>query len=250
MKTENKIFFRLALLLICLFINSACSVKNLQRQSLPGEIYQIRKGDTLSEISRRYQISIDEIVETNGIKNYRTIGVGDYLFLPTLSKEQPVNDKKYAPPKKVGRSKVAQKDNKKIKNKVTKDDGVKIDLVMPVKKGVIVQKFDETPESLFEGIGINAHKGTPVLAAANGTVIYVNENVDRFGRMVIVKHANHFVSIYAHLEKIIVADKAVVKVGDVLGAVGTSGGVETPRLFFQLRKNRLPVDPERYLGKR
>ena len=243
MNYPKKIIARLSLLIAISVVIASCSVKILQRQAMPGEIYQIRKGDTLSEISRRYQVSIDEIVETNGIKKQSSISVGDYLFLPTIIKEQYVKKKQVSPVKKASSVKVAHR----TKHKKVKDDGAKIALIMPVKKGAIFQKFDDAPESLFEGIGIRVPKGTAVLAAANGTVIYVNENVDRFGRMVILKHSDGFVSIYAHLEKIIVAERVNVKAGDVLGAVGTSGGVETPRLFFQVRKNRLPVDPEIYL---
>jgi len=122
-----------------------------------------------------------------------------------------------------------------------------IDLIWPVKDGVVFKVFDERPESLFEGIALGAPMGASVRAVAKGSVIYVAQNVNRFGKMVIIKHDKDFVTIYAHLDKILVSKGKTVKSGDVIGHLGVSGGVSSPRLYFQVRKNRLPVDPQRYL---
>lgn len=69
----------------------------------------------------------------------------------------------------------------------------------------------------------------------------------QYGRIVIVKHEEPFVTIYAHLDEVSVTKGHKVKRLDSLGTVGTTGGVDSPRLYFQVRKNRTPVDPERYL---
>lgn len=215
-------------LLVGLF---ACSLKNQRDQELPGSLYQVKSGDTIGTISRRYKMSAAEIMEVNGVLEATGLRIGQYLFIPETEI--------------VPSSKAAVA---KIKTPV-EDDGKSINLILPVNKGVLFRVFDKTPERLFEGIALGAPQDTPVRAAAKGEVIYVAENVNRFGRMIIIKHDQNFVSLYAHLQRIDTVKGKIVEQGEFIGAVGTSGGVESPRLYFQVRKNRIPVDPERYLSK-
>ncbi len=209
----------------------ACSLKNQRDQELPGSLYQVKRGDTIGAISRRYKISAAEIMEVNGVLEATGLKVGQYLFIP---------ETEVFPSSKAAVAKI------KIP---IEDDGKTVNLILPVSKGVLFRVFDKTPERLFEGIALGAPQNTLVHAAAKGEVIYVAENVNRFGRMIIIKHDETFVSLYAHLERIDIAKGKLVVQGEVIGAVGTSGGVESPRLYFQVRKNRIPVDPERYLSK-
>jgi len=93
------------------------------------------------------------------------------------------------------------------------------------------------------GINIAAPAGTPVRAAENGTVIYVGSGVEGYGNLILIRHANGYVSAYANLNAMSVAKGAVVNRGDTIGTAGATGAVSSPQLHFELRKGATPVDP-------
>ena len=93
------------------------------------------------------------------------------------------------------------------------------------------------------GINIEAPEGSSVRAAENGEVIYVGNAVEGYGNLVLIKHANGFVSAYAHLNTIGVVKGDAVTRGDAIGTVGMTGSVSRPQLHFELRKGATPVDP-------
>ena len=93
------------------------------------------------------------------------------------------------------------------------------------------------------GINIAAPAGTPIRAAENGTVIYVGSGVEGYGNLVLIRHANGYVSAYANLKDIGVAKGASVNRGDSIGTAGMTGAVTSPQLHFELRKGATPVDP-------
>jgi murein DD-endopeptidase MepM/ murein hydrolase activator NlpD len=93
------------------------------------------------------------------------------------------------------------------------------------------------------GINIEAPEGAAIRAAENGTVIYVGSGVEGYGNLVLIRHANGYVSAYAHLKSMSVAKGDVVNRGDNIGAAGMTGSVKRPQLHFELRKGATPVDP-------
>jgi murein DD-endopeptidase MepM/ murein hydrolase activator NlpD len=93
------------------------------------------------------------------------------------------------------------------------------------------------------GINIDAPEGSAVRAAENGTVIYVGSGVEGYGNLILIRHANGYVSAYAHLKSMSVAKGDVVNRGDSIGAAGMTGSVSRPQLHFELRKGATPVDP-------
>lgn len=93
------------------------------------------------------------------------------------------------------------------------------------------------------GINIEAPEGASIRAAENGTVIYVGSGVEGYGNLILIRHANGYVSAYAHLKSMSVAKGDVVNRGDSIGAAGMTGSVSRPQLHFELRKGATPVDP-------
>ena len=92
------------------------------------------------------------------------------------------------------------------------------------------------------GIDINAPLGEPVRAVSFGTVIYIG-NVKGYGDIIILDHGGNVVTLYAHLSKILVKLNGQVAKGEIIGQVGTSGGVPSPRLHFEVRVEGKPVNP-------
>ncbi|HWW25243.1 MAG TPA: M23 family metallopeptidase, partial [Caulobacter sp.] len=87
--------------------------------------------------------------------------------------------------------------------------------------------------------------GTPVRAAAAGEVVYAGNQVPGFGNLVLVKHADGWVTAYAHLSSTEVKMRQQVAQGATLGAVGQTGGVTEPQLHFEVRYAPTPKDKAR-----
>ena len=89
---------------------------------------------------------------------------------------------------------------------------------------------------------------TPVLSAENGVVVYTGNELRGFGNLVLVRHADGWVTAYAHTEEILVRRGDTVRRGQPIGRVGSSGNVAQPQLHFEVRKGTRAVDPSRMLG--
>ena len=102
---------------------------------------------------------------------------------------------------------------------------------------------------ISNGIDITAARGAPFRAAADGVVSYAGSEVAIYGGLILISHGGGWVSAYGHAERIDVARGQAVKAGQVLGAAGQSGFADSPKLHFELRKDRKPVDPLLHLPK-
>jgi murein DD-endopeptidase MepM/ murein hydrolase activator NlpD len=96
-----------------------------------------------------------------------------------------------------------------------------------------------------DGLNIRATSGAKVGAAANGEVVYAGDQVPGFGNLVLVKHADGWVTAYAHLSRIDVKMRDPVMQGQQIGAVGSTGGVAEPQLHFEVRYAPSPQDKAR-----
>ena len=96
-----------------------------------------------------------------------------------------------------------------------------------------------------DGLNIRAAAGEPVRAAAAGEVVYAGDQVPEFGNLVLVKHADGWVTAYAHLSRADVKMRQTVTQGQQIGTVGSSGGVAEPQLHFEVRYAPSPKDKAR-----
>lgn len=111
--------------------------------------------------------------------------------------------------------------------------------------GRVVQGFAETSK----GIALGGSSGDAVLAAADGKVIFSGNGPRGYGNLVIVKHANDMLSVYAHNRSLAVKEGQVVRKGQKVAELGDTGG-SSPRLHFEIRQQGKPVDPLTVLPKR
>jgi murein DD-endopeptidase MepM/ murein hydrolase activator NlpD len=122
------------------------------------------------------------------------------------------------------------------------------DFMWPV-SGRVVSGFGRTAEGLRnDGVNIAVPHGTPVRAAADGTVTYVGNELKGYGNLLLIKHDNGFVTAYAHADRISVERGERVRRGDVVGYSGSTGDVTQPQLHFEIRQGTRPVNPTAYLG--
>jgi murein DD-endopeptidase MepM/ murein hydrolase activator NlpD len=110
--------------------------------------------------------------------------------------------------------------------------------------GRIIQGFNAGND----GINIAVPEGTAVKAAEDGVVAYAGDELKGYGKLVLIRHPNGFVSAYANNQDITVKKGDSVKRGQVIAKSGQSGNVASPQLHFELRKGSTPVDPTQYLA--
>ena len=99
------------------------------------------------------------------------------------------------------------------------------------------------------GWDISGEAGDPIYSAADGKVIYAGSGIKGFGRLVIVKHDNDYLSAYAHNRRILMKEGAQVRRGDLIAEMGDSGAERT-KLHFEIRKAGKPTDPVEFLPER
>jgi LysM repeat protein len=122
--------------------------------------------------------------------------------------------------------------------------------VWPVRGEILFDFGPKATGQSNDGLNIQASTGEPVQAAADGNVVYAGDQVPGFGNMVLIKHADGWVTAYCHLSKVEVKMQQNVTQGQEIGQVGSTGGVSEPQLHFEIRyaPNPLerirPIDPK------
>lgn len=117
-----------------------------------------------------------------------------------------------------------------------------IEFIWPA-KGKLLAGFSEPSN---KGIDIAGKLGAPVLAAAPGRVMYTGSGIRGYGKLIVIKHADGFNSVYAHNKTILVKEGQNVARGQEIGEIGDTEA-DTPMLHFEIRKSGKPVDPLKYL---
>jgi lipoprotein NlpD len=120
-------------------------------------------------------------------------------------------------------------------------DSEDVDWMWPV-KGKVLSGFTETTK----GMDIAGRKGLPVLAAAGGRVVYAGTGLRGYGKLVIIKHNNTWLSAYAHNDNILVKEQQDVRKGQKIAEMGSSDSDQV-KLHFEVRRQGKPVDPVKIL---
>src|SRR5262249_41566408 len=97
------------------------------------------------------------------------------------------------------------------------------------------------------GINIEVPEDTPIKSAGDGVVIYAGSGLKGLGNLALVRHADNYVTVYAHAKELKVKRGDQIKRGDIIGRSGRTGNVSTPQLHFEVRKDSAPLNPLRFL---
>ena len=109
-------------------------------------------------------------------------------------------------------------------------------------RGAIVEKFKAGGT---DGIDIAAPVGEPVHAAADGVCIHAGDDIQSYGKLIVIRHADGYVTVYADNSELDVKEGDTIRRGEIIAKSGVSGNV--PYLHFELRKDGKPIDPIGYL---
>lgn len=197
--------------------------------------HTVRPGETLYSIAFRYGLNYKEIASANGISEPYTIFVNQRLRLvgkQIIAKKTP--SKTQSAPTSISKKVVASR----------KSQASNINWRWPV-EGEVINLFSPD-DALNKGVDIGGRMGESVLAAADGVVVYAGGGLRGYGKLVIVKHTDNFLSAYGHNRRIRVKEGQNVKGGQVVAEIGSSG-TDREMLHFEIRKNGKPVDPLSYL---
>ena len=165
-----------------------------------------------------------------------------------------IKNKRKVNPNKKDLKRIALERPRKRKAKSIRTDTVPdVDFVWPVAGRIssifgLRRFFNEQERSPHNGLDIAALEGTPVKAAAKGTVIDAGEFFFS-GNMIYIDHGQGIISLYAHLSRIDVKPGDAVNTGDIIGAVGQTGRVTGAHLHFAVIANRTLIDPINMLPK-
>jgi len=111
-------------------------------------------------------------------------------------------------------------------------------------RGNLISGFDESKN---KGLDIGGKVGDPVLAAADGRVVYAGSGLRGYGNLIILKHNNTYLTAYAHNQTLLVKEDQVIKRGQKIAEMGNSDADQV-KLHFEIRRQGKPVDPAKYLS--
>ncbi len=114
-------------------------------------------------------------------------------------------------------------------------------------QGFMTRGFKDDSTDFHPGIDIAVAEDTPVLATANGTVIFAGED-STYGQTVILEHEDGFTTLYGHNDKLLVEKGDKVLVGGRIALSGNTGKSSAPHLHYEIRENNIPVNPLGYIG--
>jgi lipoprotein NlpD len=123
--------------------------------------------------------------------------------------------------------------------------GDAVNFIWPA-QGAVVANFDEAKN---KGVAIGGKVGDPVLAAADGRVVYAGAGLRGYGNLIILKHNNTYLTAYAHNQALLVREDQAVKQGQKIAEMGSSDA-DRVKLHFEVRRQGKPVDPIAFLPKR
>ncbi len=216
-------------LLLAILLLLGCS--SAPSRDVPANgVHVVQKGEFISQIAELYDLDWQELARLNGLKPPYVLRVGQRLRLSSKASSQAATASRPAA--------------------MDVDPGEPIGTIPWVwpTEGRVVTGF-KANDATRKGIDIAGVVGQPVVAAAEGEVVYSGSGLAGYGKLIIIKHDARFLSAYAYNEKLLVSEGQKVKSGQVIARMGLES-VDKPRLHFEIRLDGQPIDPLRQLPRR
>ena len=230
------------------------------------ETHTVRKGDTLYAIAWEHGLDYRTLAAWNRLGHPFVIYPGQALRLrgPTLETSDDSPRAEVTSTALPDSAKVAHRELEETRvggdppsslesgNGVSAAQSDRADDDSPVRtwhwptKGKVIGSFGKSGN---KGIHLSGTYEQPVVAAADGRVVYSGTGLVGYGRLIVLKHNKHFFSAYAHNSRILVKEGEIVRGGQRIGLMGSSGS-DRVKLHFEIRRNGKPVDPLSYLPRR
>ncbi len=199
-------------------ITQQSSISTSSEVSVPVGYYRVREGDTLIRIAMNHGQSARDLATWNNMRGTPPVGALIRVSPPAQSTLAPTA--------------IDTQPDSSIQFQWPSD-------------GKIISSFSENNK----GVDIKGYAGDPILAAADGKVVYAGAGLRGYGNLLIIKHDNTFLTAYAHNQTLLVSLDQLIKKGQKIAEMGSSDADQV-KLHFEIRKSGKPVDPMTYLSPR
>lgn len=201
--------------------------------------HTVKEGETGFLIALDYGVPWSSIAAANGLKFGDPVKAGQKLAIPTISSKAVIAAAPAASPSpSPSASPAALADTPAPK--------FAWPLSGKLRRPFILAGAKDGPH---EGIDLLSPEGTAVRASAAGKVIFAGQGPEEYGLTVILFHGGRWTTTYSFLSKVTVKEGDEVKAGERVGLVGETGMATEPQLHFEVRKNRVALDPVKFLPK-
>jgi lipoprotein NlpD len=223
--------------------NSTRILPGAENANKPG-FYTVKPGDTLIRIGMDNGQSWRDIMRWNKLDNANLIETGQVLRVAPPVPEAVVVAKPVPAPAMAGAA--ASSASAPVSSPaptpapLALEEGVSFQ--WPA-RGNLISGFDESKN---KGLDIGGKAGDPVLAAADGRVVYAGAGLRGYGNLIILKHNNTYLTAYAHNQSLLVKEDQTIKRGQKIAEMGNSDADQV-KLHFEIRRQGKPVDPAKYL---
>lgn len=226
--------------------------------------YTVKPGDKLIRIALDNGQNWRDLVRWNAIENPNVIEVGQVLRVvppgvdPNAVATNAVTSPKPEPRPLVGRPAVAAPAASAVAASAVASAPATPPASVPAREGdedmawawpAAGSVFAGFEEGKHKGLAIAGKAGDPVLAAADGRVVYAGSGLRGYGNLVIVKHNTIYLTAYAHNQSLLVKEDQAVRRGQKIAEMGSSDA-ERVQLHFEIRRQGKPIDPARLLPAR
>ena len=245
---------------------SALALTHLHMPALPLPVsatHTIVAGDTLWSIAASSGIGVDALAAANGLSEDSILALGRVLTIPrpgtAASRVVRRTAASVRPPVPARSGAVAPAARPRVQTAPVETAPAPavtasrhLALLWP-SRGIVTSRFGWRVHPIFggrefhTGMDIATRYGSPVVAARAGIVRFVGWK-SGYGRIVVLAHGGGIETAYSHLSAALVSPGQQVGQGQVIGRIGNSGWSTGPHLFFEVRRNGVPMDPAHYLN--
>ena len=201
-------------------------------------LYVIRSGDTLEKISLKFAVNKSDIISMNKLSKPDQLKVGNKIIIPQTKDFSVVDliiDQKI------------YKSNPKISNnnRTINDKALNSPKFTWPSKGQVVKNFGVFGKGQhYDGVDIKASNNSPIYSVYEGTVAFTGSEIKKFGNLILIKHKDGWLSAYSNVGRFNVKQGSAIKKGELIAYSSN----DINYYHFQLRHNRIPVNPVEFLN--
>jgi len=229
-------------------------------------VYVVKHKDTVDSIAQRYGVTVQSIVDRNKLQPPYPLRAGQTIMVPGAKYVAPTDPELTAP----GPTEAAAPPSGSVKKEALPPPGQQAAAAPPPAageptplapaatappagptprfqwplRGKIITPYGNSGGQKSDGIDIATTNGAPVKAADGGKVVYAGDGVPKLGNLLLIEHSAGYITAYGNNEALLVKKDDVVKKGQTIARAGSSGGVDSPRLHFEIRRGgSQTIDP-------
>jgi lipoprotein NlpD len=190
-----------------------------------GAYHHVRPGETLAAIGRLYGVEWQTLAKANQLDDPHRIEVGQSIWIPSSPQQAYPHLPALATPSRFVPDRVLQ---------------------WPT-QGLLSSSFGQRGSRLHTGIDISGERGTPIVAADAGIVLFSGRGPSGYGNIVMLHHTHGLTTLYAHNEHNVVRQGERVRRGQVIAFMGDTGRASGTHLHFEVHQDGRLTDPRRWL---